>query len=245
MNCHTCGKIYTRKCSLQKHSILCEFQMKTKREKIVDKEETEDIPLYQELVQIVQELSIKYDKMEKQMHDLQKWTQKTKKKMNVIDWLNENIEPTKDFHSWLQELTIQENHFTCLTEENSTELIHQIITYHLSGESSIYPLQAFSQKNNIIYIFVKEEKWMEMTNKLFIKLLQHIQKLLLIKLAEWKEQHKQSMLEKDEISILYNKMIIKLMNIPLVKNSQFNKIQNQLFIYLKKDLKTLIEYEFE
>ena len=72
---------------------------------------------------------------------------------------------------------------------------------------------------------------MEMTNKLFIKLLQHIQKLLLIKLAEWKEQHKQSMLEKDEISILYNKMIIKLMNIPLVKNSQFNKIQNQLFIY--------------
>ena len=248
MNCNACGKKYTRKHSLEKHSILCQFQLKTKREKLIDNEETRDIPTYQELINIVQELSIKQEKMERQMQEFQKWTQKERRKMNVLEWLNENITPTNDFHSWLQQISINENYFTCLMEENTIEVVQQILTDHIPKDSTtIYPLQSFSQKNGIIYIFINDaqQKWLEITNTMFIKLLQHIQSLFLKKLIAWKEIHKQEMLEKDELSILYNKMIIKLMDIPLVKNSHYTRIQNMLFNYLKKDLKSLIEYEFE
>ena len=247
MNCLLCGKKYTRKSSLEKHNILCEFQQRTKREKQIDKEETQDIPSYQELVQIVQELSLKYEKMERQMQEFQKWTQKTKQKMNVLDWLNENIRPEQDFYAWLKEINIQEQHFKCLMEQPIIETFQQIIEDCIPLKDS-NSLQSFSQKTNIIYIFTNQEKWIEMTWDIFIKILQHIQHKLLKELSIWREKHKQEMLEKDSLSIVYNKMIIKLMDIQFSKTSKSSsstKILHNLYIYLKKDLKTMIEYEFE
>jgi len=256
MNCLLCGKKYIQKSSLKKHNILCEFQQRTKREKQIDKEEIQDIPTYQELVQIVQELSLKYEKMEIQMQEFQKWTQKTKKKMNVLDWLNENVTPEQDFYSWLKEINIQEDHFNCLMEQNAIETFQQVIE-HCIPLKNLNPLQSFSQKTNIIYIFTntntndnqeKKEKWIEMTWDIFIKILQNIQHKLLKELSIWREKHKQEMLEKDSLSIVYNKMIIKLMDIQFSKTSKSSsstKILHNLYIYLKKDLKTMIEYEFE
>lgn len=250
MNCLLCGKHYVRKSSLEKHNILCEFRIKSKREKRIDKEEEQDVPSYWQLVNIVQELTLRQEKMETQLRDLHKWTQKTKRKMNIMEWLNETIVPSTDFYGWINQLQILEHHFTCLMEKNSVEIFRQIIEDYLPKESSYInmPIQSFSQKNNVIYVYDKEKKWIEMTWDIFIKLLQNIQTLLLKALAAWKEQHKHELLEKDHLSILYNKMIIKLMNVQFSKNvhsSAATKIQSQLYIYLKRDLKSLIEYEFE
>lgn len=248
MNCQICGKHYTRKSSLEKHSILCEFQRKTNREKQVDKEERQDLPSYQQLVQIVQELSLKQEKMEKEMTELKKWTQKAKKKMNVLQWLNENIHPEEDFDTWVKQINIQETHFTYLMEKTMIDTFQQILE-DLINQNHV--MQSFSQKTNIIYIFANtnvktnENAWTMMTWEQFIKILQQIQRLLLKQLSIWKQKHKQEMLEKDSLSILYNKMIIKLMSIEFSKTTHSNKIFHNLYTYLKRDLKTLIEYEFE
>jgi hypothetical protein len=50
--CAVCNKQYTRKSSLDKHKILCDFKMKTKRERQIDMEESSDIPTYYELIKI-------------------------------------------------------------------------------------------------------------------------------------------------------------------------------------------------
>ena len=42
--CAVCNKQYTRKASLDKHNILCDFKMKTKREHQIDLEELGDTP---------------------------------------------------------------------------------------------------------------------------------------------------------------------------------------------------------
>jgi hypothetical protein len=250
MSCQICGKHYTRKWSLEKHSILCEFQRKTNREKQVDKEERQDLPSYQQLVQIVQELSLKQEKMEKEMTELKKWTQKAKKKMNVLQWLNENIHPEEDFDTWVKQINIQETHFTCLMEKTMIETFQQIFEDLINITSNPnHAMQSFCQKTNIIYVFTNtnanENIWIMMTWEKFIKILQQIQRLLLKEVMIWKQKHKQEMLEKDSLSNLYNKMIIKLMSIEFSKTSHSNKIFHHLYSYLKRDLKTLIEYEFE
>ena len=87
-SCALCKKGYTRKGSLDKHIVLCEFKSKSKLELQVAVEEASDKPTYDQLVQIVQELSIKYVKMEEKMMEMQQYIDRKKKKVDVISWLN-------------------------------------------------------------------------------------------------------------------------------------------------------------
>lgn len=77
--CNICNKKYTRKVSLDKHKILCEFKLKTKNEIKVETEEAADIPNHLQLVKIVQELSLKLYKMEEKMEEMQQWVDKKEK----------------------------------------------------------------------------------------------------------------------------------------------------------------------
>ena len=92
--CDTCKKEYTRKSSLDKHRILCDFKMKSKREKQIDFEESTDIPSHSQLVKIVQELTLKMMKMEEKMEEMQKWVEKKRRKLNIVSWLNSSVTPT-------------------------------------------------------------------------------------------------------------------------------------------------------
>jgi hypothetical protein len=68
--CQVCKKTYTRKTSLDKHKILCDFKTKTKLEHQVEEEELGDVPTHEQLVKIVQELTFKYIKLEEKMEHL-------------------------------------------------------------------------------------------------------------------------------------------------------------------------------
>ena len=77
--CHVCNKKYKKLASLNKHKILCDFKMKTKRERQIELEELEDIPSHYQLVKIVQELTLKLIKMEEKMEDMQQFVNKKKR----------------------------------------------------------------------------------------------------------------------------------------------------------------------
>lgn len=65
---------------MEKHTVLCAFLIKTEREKQIQNEEDKDIPSYLQLVGIVQELSLKYSLLEKEMTEMQKWVEKRKRR---------------------------------------------------------------------------------------------------------------------------------------------------------------------
>ena len=46
VSCDVCNKQYTKKSSLDKHKLLCNFKMKSERERKIDVEESSDIPSY-------------------------------------------------------------------------------------------------------------------------------------------------------------------------------------------------------
>ena len=253
-SCQTCEKKYTRKNSLDKHKILCDYLTKSKRERIIINEESADIPSYINLVEIIQELSLKYDKLQDKMINMEKWINKKKKKINVKEWLNKNRQPLISFTEWITNISLNIIDIEYLIENTIFQAIENIWEKNTfnninanndsNNDSNIIPITCFSQKNNLIYIY-NSNQWQPMKTEEFLYLLQKLQQKFLKALSLWHQEHLQEIKNNDSMSILYNKLIIKIMNISLTQDGNYNKIHANLYNYIKIDLKSLIEYDFE
>lgn len=249
--CIVCDKQYTRKSSLDKHKILCDFKMKTKREHQIESEELGDVPTHYQLVKIVQELSLKLIKMEEKMQQMQQWVDRKKRKINVITWLNTNINSTIGFLEWVHtSLIVKPEHFENLMENSIFHTIQQIFEENLCEKSDfVYPIRCFSQKVGIFYICDKKEngtsEWRQLVLTDMILILKTIQNGIIKELTKWKTENQHKFDENDKISILFNKAIIKLMNISFSQDNNLSRIKNNLFNYLKTDLKSVIDCTFE
>lgn len=250
--CNICHKEYSRKNSLEKHKILCEFKFKTNSEKQIDYEEAGDIPTHLQLVKIVQQLSIKISKMEEELSEAKKWMNKKKKKINVIGWLNDNIHPTMGFLEWVNmELKVKPSHFDILMEYSLFHTIQKVFEDNLKENVDfVYPIKCFSEKQNVFYICEKsgeegKSEWKQMLQSDFTLLLKTIHNRILREISKWKVENHDKIDDNEKICELFNKAIIKLMNMSFGQDPSTSRIRNGLFNYLKTDLKNIIEYDFE
>jgi hypothetical protein len=264
--CNVCSKYYSRKSSLEKHKILCAFKQKTKYEIKVETEESADIPNHLQLAKIVQELTLKLIKMEEKMEIMQKYVDKKKKQINVLTWLNSNtgLKPMQIFKEWvknsicvgqndIENLMVNSLHYTFQRIFESQILINNDEIEDNYSYSYIYPVKSFQQKQNMIYIYDQEETqqqqnpgsklWRQMNQEDFVLLLKIIQQNLIGELSKWKIANKGKFDESDKISDLFNRAVIKLMNVSFTPDSTFSKIRNSLYNHVKIDLKPLIEVE--
>jgi hypothetical protein len=248
--CNVCHKQYIKKSSLDKHKILCDFKMKTKREIQIELEEIEDIPTHYQLVKIVQELTLKQIKMEEKMEEIQKFVNNKKKKLNVSLWLNVNIIPTIGFLEWVNtSLIVKMKHVEILMEHTIFHTIQQVFEDNfLTNTDFIYPITCFIQKNGVFYICEKKmdgsPEWRQLILNDTILILSTIQKNITKELIKWKATNQHKFDDNDKLSILFNKSLIKLTNISFTQDNNLSRIKNNLYNYLKKDLKSF-EYDFE
>ena len=247
--CVICNKEYSRKSSFDKHKILCDFKSKSKTEQQIDYEELGDIPNHLQLVKIVQELTFKYNLMEKQLEQMKKFVDKQKKKINVIQWLNNNVFPTVGFAEWItMYFNVKQSHFESLMEKSLFQTVQQIFEYNFENHEFVYPIHCFSEKNNIFYICEKNDEtisWRQAHLSDIVLLLKTLQNKMIRELRKWKTDNQNNFDENDKISELFNKAVIKLMNISFTSDATMSRIKNGLYNYLKKDIKMMIEYEFE
>ena len=247
-SCPTCKKPYTRKGSLEKHKVLCEFKSKSKLDLQVEVEEAPDKPTYDQLVKIVQELSIKYVKMEEKMTEMQQYIDRKKKKVDVIAWLNAHVSPTTGYLEWVNiVVTVEPSHFLYLMkpDTNIFETIHEVFVYNLLKRDFICPFTCFAQKNGVFYICEpladgSSFSWKELVLADFVMLLKRVQKQMIGELSEWRKANQKLFYENDKVSDQFNKAVIKLMNITFVQDASMSRIKNGLFHYLKKDLDCLV-----
>jgi hypothetical protein len=218
--CIICKKEYTRKASIDKHRILCDFKSKSKAELIIEDEESSDKPTYDQLVKIVQELAIKQAKTDEKMAEMQQYIARKKQKLDVITELNQNVNASIGFLEWVT-MTIQVSaaHFVHLMENTVFQTFQLILDQNLTNQdiTFVYPIKCFKDKANIFYICEKgdenESIWRPAETIEITQLLKKIQILLLAELSKWKQTNKQNILDNDRISDQFNKAVIKLMNV--------------------------------
>jgi hypothetical protein len=76
-------------------------------------------------------------------------------------------------------------------------------------------------------------------------MLKTIQNAMIKELSKWKGENKHKFDDNDKISILFNKAVIKLMNISFSQDNNLSRIKNGLYNYLKIDLKNVVDIDFE
>lgn len=249
--CEICKKSYTKKSSLDKHKILCDYKTKSKLEVKVDAEELGDKPNYDQLVKIVQELAFKYVKLEEKMEQMQVWVNQKKQKIKVGNWLNEHVDSTIGFKEWVTTIEVLPQIALSLIDNTAFQTFQSILEYNLSNKPEfVCPIKCFSQKPNIFYVSEKtpdgKSVWTQLELDELLLVLKRIQSKLLVELSRWKLENKNKIEDDDKLSEQFNKAIIKLMNITIVAHdTNVGRIRNNLYNFLKMDLKNLIEYDFE
>jgi hypothetical protein len=188
--------------------------------------------------------------MEDKMTEMQKWVYKKKKKINVVAWLNANIIPTIGFKEWVNTcLLVNPEDFEDLMENSLFHTVQQVFERNLRTKDDFtYPIRCFSQKTGIFYICEKKPdgtpEWTLLHNQDMILMLKTIQNRIIKELTKWKAENQYKFDDNSKISDLFNKAIIKLMNMSFTPDHTFARMKNGLFNHLKTDLK-LMDYEFE
>lgn len=239
--CIICKKEYTRKASIDKHRILCDFKSKSKTELIIEEEESSDKPTYDQLVKIVQELAVKQAKMEEKMEEMQQYIARKKKKLDIITHLNTTINASIGFLEWItMTIIVSVEHLEYLFDNTVFQTYQYILEQNLTNIDSqfIYPIKCFKDKVNVFYICEKDEnesRWREADTTEMTQLLKKIHNLLLSGLTKWKQENKDKIMHNDKLSDQFNKAVIKLMNISFTADgaANVNRIKNALYNYLR------------
>ena len=257
--CGYCNKEYKLKQNYDRHSISCELYYKTNREK---KEDKEKVPTIKELYAIILDMSVKQSKLEKKVEESTKWNAAKKKKLNIIEWLNEKYPNDRDnnnstFSSMLNTIQISRIHLEKVFKNDYINSIVEII-HELSDDI----IKAFDQKENVLFIYdnnnendddnnneneevniKKENSWKIMSSQTFIRLINLINKKLLNEFVIWQKENKYRMYE-DEFSSIYTANVKKIMCMHMSQEQIQNKIKKDLYKTIKMNLQNIVEYEF-
>jgi len=248
--CIHCGKSYKIKTNLEKHSLLCDLIYSRKNPKIIIEEEEieENLPSQKQMYKLLLELGQKYNKLEEKVNEINKYVIKKKKKINIIEWLNENSKPILVFENITEKIIISIDIIEFLFHNSFNDTLNKILNQIYKFDENEIPLFAPDQKNNTFYIYElsgDQKLWIELSNNNLIRFLNNIQKKISIALFEWKKAHQKEINDSDELSTLYDKTTIKIMTPNFKQETLLSKIKSLMYSKFKSNIKAMIEYEFE
>jgi len=244
--CIYCGKSYKKKTNLEKHIVLCELiNRSTKRNgSIIDDEE--EIPSQRRMYHILLELGLRFSRLEENIEEINKFIIKKKKKINVIEWLNANVKPDIRFENLIEKIIITYDDVKNIFENSFLDTLNNIFSRNIYNIHEEYPIFAFIQKTNVFYIYENEDdKWVELSKEKITKFLNKVHMKLLRVFGQYKKENIDKIHGDESLSILCDKTSIKMMNVDFRQESILGKIKSTMYTRMKKDMKGLIEYEFE
>ena len=163
-NCPHCGKKFKTNPALHKHIILCQL----------DKNEVKNsvVPTQKEMWVIIQKLYKENEIQKKKIEKLEQIVNKDVKKLNMVDWLNQNDKGV-DIDSWLKTniiVTMEDLNTIFMTDY--TRGLSNIISNNIMNCENT-PFRAFSHKIKQLYIYQKN-KWKKSTKSDIMKIFDRI-----------------------------------------------------------------------
>lgn len=152
--CNFCLRNFKEKFNYDRHILCCEFFHKSDRERINEVELIESLPTQLQMYRLIQELAIRVNRLEK---DNRKLLQSQKRKINILDFLNEkNNQPSIIFYTWLTGIVyknISEYLEVVFHNDLTTGIIHLFDNIINNSEPDKIPICAFENKPNVFYIY--------------------------------------------------------------------------------------------
>tara|TARA_B100000902_G_scaffold204169_1_gene194669 strand:+ start:7049 stop:7783 length:735 start_codon:yes stop_codon:yes gene_type:complete len=235
--CNLCGKTYKRPGSLKRHLSVCEIICNSKKTNLLNQEEKFNAPSLPEIYMIVQKLVVDNEKLKREVSLLKNRSSKRRKKINIVDWLNENQQSDNTFDLWKKEMTVNKDDLNLLFNTDFQTCIEVCLLNNIQKNSSV--IKSFSQNKNTIY--VKNCKWDILSIDEFQKLINYIQRKLMFLFSEWSKTLKENEIYgSNNMTYLKNQQkIFGGYNL----NKTVKKIYNKIYRETNIDVKNLIEYQ--
>jgi hypothetical protein len=245
--CDFCNRQYKLKSRFEKHILMCSITSKTMDERKRENENLEKTPSVYELYEIIKQLVNKNEILERKVEKLSAWVNNNKKKINVLDWMNEHQNLNITFDDWLNSLQITKEDMELVFNYNFAEgirFIIQRIIPDMTDDKEI-PIKAFDQKDGIIYIFSGTESgWIIMSPEIFEKFFIRLTKGLLTQLKYWQDINRHRICD-NGFTEVYIDNVKKITGGDLTKEQQYTKVKKMLYNHVKINLKNVIQYDFE
>jgi len=203
--------------------------------------------------------------LEEKVDEISKHIIKKKKKINVLEWLNNNITPSITFEHIPEKIIVIDSDIEKLFDNSFIDVLNGIFERSIynfeNEEKTIY---AFIQKANTFYIYdsIMADKnindnniivnnnnvnniWFEITREKLLRFLSKIHMKITKVFYEWKAERKQEIKNNDNLAIKLDKTLVKLMGVDFRQESTLVKIKTLMYSRFKADMKAFIEYEFE
>ena len=242
--CDHCERYFSRKSYFDRHTLCCKMLKMSKREAKIDSEEISDTPTIREMYILLQELTYKYQKQQSELNSLKRYVEKTKKMLNIVDWLNENCVSSTDFQEWLNSVVITRIQLENIFKYDFIQGFMYIIQELLPLQCNNICIRCFDQKKGTFFIHRKDEKWKTMTGLEFEKMINVINMKIMSEFKKWQIENRDKILKQSFGDNYYQECVIKVLGGNQNQAIIHSKIKSKLYNYLKFNLKKIIQFEF-
>jgi len=234
-NCPYCSKAFGRISALQNHSAFCAIRHQGKYAAKNSTDEL-DIPPLRDMYIVLQKLVLENEKLHKKITELEKLTNKEKKRVSLVDWLDVNKTPTIDFVDWVKNIAVTQCDFHRILTVNIVNLIMDIIKNNL--ETKDIPICSFDQKLKTIFIYT-QKSWRIVEKGEFYRFIDNIIRKLTSQLNQWMQRIELQLQTNEEKFHMYTKKIYSIDTEEVAR-----RIHLRLYNHLKYNLRNIVEYEF-
>ncbi len=234
-NCPYCSKAFGRISALQNHSAFCAIRHQGKYAAKNSTDEL-DIPPLRDMYIVLQKLVLENEKLHKKIAQLEKLTNKEKKRVSLVDWLDANKTPTIDFVDWVKNISVTQCDFHRILTVNIVNLIMDIIKNNL--ETKDIPICSFDQKLKTIFIYT-QKSWRIVEKGEFYRFIDNIIRKLTGQLNQWMQRIELQLQTNEEKFHMYTKKIYSIDTEEVAR-----RIHLRLYNHLKYNLRNIVEYEF-
>jgi len=249
-NCNHCNKEYRLKHNHDRHVIVCEFLSKSRLEQNDELDVMEEnIPTIVGLYKIIQSLSIRMDKLEKENSKLRQYS---KKRINIVHWLNDSkSQPDICFDEWITNavLPLVSKCLDTVYNNNLLEGLKQLFTTILENKLDILPIRCFDNKPNVFYIYQNIEnqlKWSIIITKEFDRQLNRIGNQFILDFKNnWYLLYREKIETDEKYKDMYINYYQKILggDDKMTDESRFQKLKIHLYQKMKENIKSIVEYD--
>jgi hypothetical protein len=249
--CKYCTHEYKEKFNYDRHVGFCEFSFKSTREVESEIEAFDKTPTVAELFGYIKELSVRFTKLEKENAQLKQFARQQKKRVDILDWLNNRYDcvPDSTFTSWMTAIPVE----TYLDEVFEYDLLTALIKCFdaVFENNDKMPVCAFSQKANIFYVYDKSTdlsedtyKWSQISNKQMNKWFSYMSQKMIAAFKNWYETNKEFIDSNEQEKEKYYDYFQKVLGGKMSDETRNQRLRQFCYTKIKQNLKTVVEFEF-
>jgi hypothetical protein len=251
--CNICSRTYTHKYNYDRHITCCEFLNMSQREQENEVEICEPPPSLQTMYRLLQELSFKVNKLEKENTMLkQRFQQRCK--VNVLDWLNKQpieFQPKITFNDWVEQELIANVHVHLSTVYSNNLIKGVIDLWKEAFKTGLnVPIKLFDNRPSSIYLYTTNENnvssWTQTTPAILDK---HMKRIFYQFIADfkthWYEKHMNKIHVNEEYMNKYINYYQKILGESKITTDEMcQKIRHQIYLLIKQKVNNIIDINF-